>query len=115
VAFEVAGEDSALGDALEAVAPGGRVVLVGIPDGDRTCFTASTARRKGLTLLLSRRMGPADLPRAIGQVEEGRVELGPLVTARYALTQAQAAFADLVERRGLKTIIEPQRTNGSAR
>jgi L-iditol 2-dehydrogenase len=114
VAFEVAGADSALGDALEAVAPGGRVVLVGIPDGDRTCFTASTARRKGLTLLLSRRMVPADLPRAIGLVEEGRVELGPLVTARYALTDGQAAFAHLVERRGLKTIVEPQRTNGSA-
>ena len=114
VAFEVAGEDAALGDALDTVAPGGRVVLVGIPDGDRTCFTASTARRKGVTLLLSRRMEPADLPRAIGLVEEGGVELGPLVTARYALSQGQAAFDDLVARRGLKTIVEPQRSNGSA-
>jgi threonine dehydrogenase-like Zn-dependent dehydrogenase len=113
-AFEVAGEDAALEDALDAVAPGGRVVLVGIPDGDRTCFTAATARRKGLTLLLSRRMQPADLPRAIRLVEEGRVELGPLVSRRYALSEGQSAFADLVERRGLKTILEPQRASGSA-
>ena len=56
--------------------PAGRVVIVGIPDGDRTSFTASTARRKGLTLLLCRRMEPADLPRAIRLVEAGRVELG---------------------------------------
>jgi L-iditol 2-dehydrogenase len=113
-AFEVAGEDAALEDALDAVAPGGRVVLVGIPDRDRTCFTASTARRKGLTLLLSRRMQPADLPRAIRLVEEGRVELGPLVSRRYALSEGQSAFADLIERRGLKTIVEPQRSSGSA-
>ena len=33
----------------------------GIPTGDRTSFTASTARRKGLTMLLCRRMQPADL------------------------------------------------------
>ena len=113
-AFEAAGDDAALEDALDAVAPGGRVVLVGIPDGDRTCFTASTARRKGVTLLLSRRMEPADLPRAIRLVEEGRVELGALVSGRHALSEGLAAFADLVERRGLKTIVEPQRSSGSA-
>jgi L-iditol 2-dehydrogenase len=50
VAFEAAGEDAALADAIDNVRPGGRVVLVGIPGGDRTSFTASTARRKGLTL-----------------------------------------------------------------
>jgi L-iditol 2-dehydrogenase len=114
VAFEVAGEDAALAEALDAVAPAGRIVLVGIPDGDRTSFTASTARRKGLTLLLSRRMEPADLPRAIRLVAEGRVDLGPLVSARYALSEGQEAFGDLVERRGLKTILEPQRSNGGA-
>src|SRR5579859_4618346 len=55
VAFECAGVAGALDDALAAARPGGRVVLVGIPDDDRTVFTASVARRKGLTLLLSRR------------------------------------------------------------
>ena len=102
VAFEVAGEDAALADAIDAVRPGGRVVVVGIPDGDRTSFTASTARRKGLTLLLCRRMEPADLPRAIRLVETGRVELAPLVSGRYALSDWSEAFGHLVERRGLK-------------
>ena len=109
VAFEVAGEDAALADAIEAVRPGGRVVLVGIPDGDRTSFTASTARRKGLTLPICRRMTPADLPRAIRLAEAGEVELGQLVGRRYALSDWPEAFGDLVERRGLKVIVEPQR------
>jgi len=112
VAFEVAGEDAALADALDAVRPGGRVVLVGIPDGDRTSFTASTARRKGLTLLLCRRMEPADLPRAIRLVESGQVELGPLVTERHSLAEWKDAFDALAGRRGLKTVVEPQDVNG---
>jgi L-iditol 2-dehydrogenase len=109
VAFEASGEDAALDDALDATRPGGRIVLVGIPDGDRTSFTASTARRKGLTLLLCRRMEPTDLPRAIGLAESRRIVLGDLVSARYALSAGQDAFAELTERRGLKVVVEPQR------
>ncbi len=113
VAFEAAGDDGALADAIAAVRPGGRVVLVGIPEGDRTSFTASTARRKGLTLLICRRMKPADLPRAIRLAEAGEVELGGLVSGRYALSEWHDAFDDLVERRGLKVVVEPQRTGGA--
>ena len=94
------GEDGALADAIEAVRPGGRVVLVGIPDGDRTSFVASAARRKGLTLLLCRRMEPADLPRAIRLAESGRVDLASLVGERYPLSAWREAFAALVDRRG---------------
>jgi L-iditol 2-dehydrogenase len=107
VAFETAGEDAALDDAIAATRPGGRVVLVGIPTSDRTSFTASAARRKGLTLLLSRRMEAADLTRALRLVESGLVDLAQLVTARYGLDEWRDAFSDLVQQRGLKVVIEP--------
>jgi len=107
VAFEAAGEDAALADAIAATRPGGRVVLVGIPAGDRTSFAASAARRKGLTFLLSRRMEPADLPRAIRLVESGEIALAPLVTARYGLEDWRDAFGDLARRRGLKVVVSP--------
>ena len=60
--------------------PGGRVVLVGIPDGDRTSFTASAARRKELTLAAlpaddARRPAAGDPAR-----RDRRIELAPLVT-----------------------------------
>ena len=71
VAFEVAGDDDALSDAIAAVRPGGRVVLVGIPDGDRTSFPAGAARRKELTLQLARRMA-ADRPAARDRARRGR-------------------------------------------
>ena len=106
VAFECAGAAGALDDAIAAARPGGRVVLVGIPDDDRTAFSASSARRKGLTLALSRRMKHT-YPRALRLVETGQVDVDSLVTHRLPLEQAPAAFALAQRREGLKVIVEP--------
>lgn len=107
VAFEVAGSDGSLADAIEGAVAGGRVVLVGIPEGDRTSFAAAAARRKELTLHLCRRMTADDLPRAIGLADDRRVELAALISSRYPLAEAATAFAALVARRGLKVVVEP--------
>ncbi|PWU20592.1 MAG: alcohol dehydrogenase [Candidatus Rokuibacteriota bacterium] len=108
VVFEVT-DANALDQAVEAARPGGRLVLVGIPHGDRSAFTASTARRKGLTLALCRRMRPAHLERAIELAAAGRVTLSSLVSERYALPRGRDAFEALAARRGLKLVVEPQR------
>ena len=81
---------------------------MGIPADDRSCFTASTARRKGLTISLCRRM-KATTSRAIDLAEKGRIELSSLLSERYALSDGSEAFASLSERRALKVIVEPQR------
>ncbi len=107
VAFEVAGDDGALADAIVAVRPGGRVVLVGIPSGDRTTFAAGLARRKGISMLLCRRMQPADLPRAIALVAAGSIDLTHLISERFPINGASQAFAALVARRGLKVVVTP--------
>ncbi|HEX8629795.1 MAG TPA: zinc-binding dehydrogenase [Catenuloplanes sp.] len=106
VAYEVGGNDEAVEGALDAARPGGRVVLVGIPDDDRISFRASVARRKGLTIALSRRMNVV-YPRAIELVRSGRVEVRSLVTHRYPLRRAGEAFETAVARQGLKVLIEP--------
>ncbi|WP_210085446.1 zinc-binding dehydrogenase [Mycobacterium sp. OAE908] len=104
--FEMAGTDAAVEMALRAARPGARVVLGGIPDGDRTSFQASIARRKGLTLVLVRRMNEA-YPRAIRLVEQGLVDISSIVTHRYPLEHAAEAFAVAADRQGLKVVIEP--------
>jgi L-iditol 2-dehydrogenase len=108
VAFEVAGTDDGVRIALESVRPGGRVVLTGIPDGDATTFTASLARRKGLTIAMTRRMNDT-YPRAISLATRGVVDLDSLVSRRAALAEAADAFTSAASRRGLKVIVEPQR------
>src|SRR5262249_49725945 len=106
VAFEGAGAGDAGRGRMGAVRPGAKVVLVGIPDADTTSFPAALARRKGLSLVLSRRMNDT-YPRAIRLVERGDVDLSTLVTARFPLDQASDAFAVAVARTGLKTVITP--------
>jgi L-iditol 2-dehydrogenase len=105
VAFEAAGTQAAVDTSFAAVAAGGKVVLAGIPDDDRTSFSASLARRKGLTIKLVRRMKHT-YPRAIDMVSKGLVDVTSLVTHRFPLEQAAEAFRVAERREGLKVIIE---------
>lgn len=95
--------------AAQAARIGGRVVLVGIPDGDQyTPLSASTLRRKGLDIRMSRRMGHV-YDRAIELVARGAVDVEGLVTHRFDLSQTGKAFSfpsDFLDG-ALKTIILP--------
>jgi len=92
--------------AIDAAKPGAAVILVGIPDDDRTSFRASTARRKGLTLRLSRRMKHT-YRRAIALVEDERVDVRAVVSHTFPLEDSQQAFTVAARRDGLKVVIEP--------
>ena len=105
VAFEAAGTQDAVDVSVEAVIPGGKVVLAGIPADDKTSFSASTARRKGLTIKIVRRMKHT-YPRAIELVSKGLVDVRSLVTHRFPLEQASEAFRLAERREGLKVIID---------
>jgi L-iditol 2-dehydrogenase len=105
VAFEAAGTQDAVDTAVAAVSPGGKVVLAGIPGDDETSFSASTARRKGLTIKLVRRMKHT-YPRAIELVSKGLVDVRSVVTHRFPLEDAVEAFRVAERREGLKIIIE---------
>ena len=74
VAIEVAWGGESVAQAAEMARSGGRVVLVGIPGDNQLAMKHSTARRKGLTVVLSRRMKHC-YPRAIRLAEQGRVDL----------------------------------------
>jgi L-iditol 2-dehydrogenase len=108
VAFEAAGNDEAVRVAMGSVRPGGRVVLAGIPGDDVIRFSASVARRKGLTIAMVRRMNEV-YPRAISLAARGVVDLDAMVTSRVGLGEIQAAFGEAARRTGLKVVVEPQR------
>jgi len=106
VVFEAAGANRAVELAVAAVRPGGKVILVGIPAGDRTVFTASVARRKGLTFKLVRRM-KFTYPQAIQLVESGKIDLKAMVSHTFPMEAAGKAFALAARRDGLKIVITP--------
>ena len=92
--------------ALHAAHIGGKVIAVGIPEGDEVALTASVARNKGLSLKFSHRMGHV-YERAIRLVEDQRVRLKPLVSHRFHLNTAAEAFASLARHEGkaLKAVV----------
>ncbi len=94
VAFEAAWADASVQQASDMARNGGRVVLVGIPGDDELRLRHSTARRKGLTIRLSRRMKHT-YPRALRLAGKGgrQVDLDALISHRFPLEQAADAFA----------------------
>jgi L-iditol 2-dehydrogenase len=81
-------------DAVRATRIGGRIVLVGIPDGDTYTLPAADARRRGLTIKFARRMGDV-YPLAIRFLAAGKVNVRSIVTHRVGLEEAPGVFAAL--------------------
>ncbi len=94
IVFEAAWADKSVGQAAEMARLGGRVVLVGIPSDDSLTMRHSVARRKGLSIMMSRRMKHT-YPRAIqlATSERTALNLDDLVSHRFPLEQTPEAFA----------------------
>jgi L-iditol 2-dehydrogenase len=98
VAFEVAGVPETPMHGVDALRPGGTLVVVGIFPDDRIPLTSSAPRRKGLTIKLVRRMKHV-YSRAIALVEHRQVDLESIVSHRYPREAAPAAFEHLTSDR----------------
>jgi L-iditol 2-dehydrogenase len=96
VAFEAAGAPETPDQAAAVTRPGGKVVVAGIPSDDTMTMTASTVRRKGLTIKLVRRMKHT-YPRAIRLVQKGMVDVKSLVTHLFPLDRIADAFEMVVD------------------
>jgi L-iditol 2-dehydrogenase len=110
VVIEAAWANESVQQAMDTARGGGTVVLVGIPLEDTVSFRHSVARRKGLTILMARRMKHT-YPRALDLLQSGRVDLKSLITHRFPLNQVPEAFCLNAEYGGsvIKTIIENEK------
>ncbi len=90
--IEATNSPNGMADAVMSAVIGGRVILVGIPDGDMyTGFSAAQARRRGLDLRFSRRMGDV-YDRAVALVQQSVVDVDTLITHRFSIEDAEQAF-----------------------
>lgn len=97
VAFELAGKQEATLQALEAVRPGGTVVLVGYWKTDEVTLPGIRLMRKGVTLRFVRRMKNT-FARAIALADHGLVDLASLITHEFPLAEIREAFARAEQR-----------------
>jgi 2-desacetyl-2-hydroxyethyl bacteriochlorophyllide A dehydrogenase len=79
--FDATGSSQSMMAAFSYVAHGGRLIFVGIVQGDVT-FHDPEFHRRELTLLGSRNATAADFRRIIGFLEEGKIDLAPWITHR---------------------------------
>lgn len=89
--FDCSGDQSALDQSLELLAPGGALLLVGIPETDRVDFDINLMRRKEIRIENVRRQNDCTAE-AIRLVESGRVELDGIVTHHFDGSASSAAF-----------------------
>jgi L-iditol 2-dehydrogenase len=106
--LECCGDQEALDQAVELLKPGGKLMIVGIPETDRVTFDAHQLRRKEITIQNVRRQNDC-IPAAIDLISRRMTDLDFMVTHSFRLEETQKAF-DLVEnyRDGvIKAIIQP--------
>ncbi len=92
VVFEAAWAGEAIQQSVEMARLGGRVVFVGIPGDNALNMKHSTVRRKGLTMMMTRRMKHS-YPRAINLYMSGMVNLEDIISHRMSLDEADRAYA----------------------
>jgi 2-desacetyl-2-hydroxyethyl bacteriochlorophyllide A dehydrogenase len=106
VTIECAGKVATLAQAIAIARPGGRILAYGtIAETDGT-FPFYDLYYKELSIANARAARPEDFPVAIGSVASGRVSLEPLVTHRFPLADAAAAFRADEMPEALKVVVD---------
>lgn len=95
VVFECCGEQDAINNALQIVKPGGKIMLIGIPEQQSLCFDMDYMRRKEITLINVRRQRYS-VQEALDLMASGKVDVSPMATHRYSFRETKKAF-DLVD------------------
>jgi L-iditol 2-dehydrogenase len=94
VVFECCGQQDAIDQAGQLLKPGGKIMVIGIPEFDNWSFNADIMRRKELSIINIRRQNHA-LDETLGMLSSGKVDVSPMVTHRFSFEQTKDAF-DLV-------------------
>ena len=89
--IDATGSNVAMSNSFSLVAPGGRLVFVGITAGDVT-FKHPIFHKVEGTLLCSRNALPADFAAIIESIRKGEINTGPWVTHRVGFGEVIGAF-----------------------
>jgi len=94
VAFECAGQQETVDQAIEVLKPGGTLMLIGIPRAERVSFSPDLMRRKEISIINVRRQNHCT-QRAIDLIADKKVDLDFMITHHFDFEQSKEAF-DLV-------------------
>jgi L-iditol 2-dehydrogenase len=93
--FECCGEQEAIDQSVEILKPGGKLMLVGIPEVDRISFDISKIRRKELCIQNVRRQNEC-VQETLDMIHSGKVSVDFMVTNRFDFADSKKGF-DMVD------------------
>lgn len=96
--LECAGVDDTQWQTAQIAAPGAKCLIIGTNPAGHVRLEGSSARRKGLSILMVRR-SRLTLKRAMSLTVLGRIPLARLATHTFSMAQCQQAFDTAVEYR----------------
>jgi 2-desacetyl-2-hydroxyethyl bacteriochlorophyllide A dehydrogenase len=107
VVIDATGSSASMSSAFAHVAPGGKLVYVGITT-DEVKFRHPIFHKVEGTLLCSRNALPADFKRIINLIEEGTIDTNPWITHRASFDELPAIFPTFTkpETGVIKAIVE---------
>ena len=94
VVFECCGQQDAFDQGVDILKPGGKIMVVGIPEFDKWIVAVDKTRRKEITIQYVRRQADCT-EKALEMMKNNEVDVSGMVTHRFHFTKAQEAF-DLV-------------------
>jgi len=89
--FECCGKQSAVDQAIELIKPGGKLLLVGIPETDRVSMLIDKTRRKEISVLNVRRQCEC-LHSTLALMSSGMLNADFMITHRFRFEQTREAF-----------------------
>jgi 2-desacetyl-2-hydroxyethyl bacteriochlorophyllide A dehydrogenase len=89
--FDATGNGGSMASAFEYPASGGRLIFVGLVQGE-IAFNDPNFHRRELTILASRNARPGDFTRIIRLIEGNRIDTSPWITHRASLSDAATEF-----------------------
>ena len=94
--IDATGNPQSMARCFDLAAPGGRIVFVGLFQGELT-FNDPNFHRRELTLLASRNSRPEDFDRIIGMAERGEINTKPWITHRVRAEELLKEFPKWLE------------------
>ena len=94
VVFECCGQQEALDQAVEMLKPGGRLIIVGIPETERWTMSVDDTRRKEISVFFVRREVDC-VEKALELMQLGKINTANMITHRFPFKKTREAF-DLV-------------------
>ncbi len=91
VVFECCGMQDAIDQSIELLKPGGKLMLIGIPEVDRISFIIDQMRRREITLQNVRRQEGC-VERALDLIENDKVDVDPMITHNFDFADTKEAF-----------------------